>query len=240
MEGMEIKQEFNQGGRMKRKTLILACSVMMIVAVLTTSILTGCTASTVTSTVTGAPVTSTKTATVTSTVTGPAGTTATVTNTVTNTTTATAPPSTVTQTVQVSGTATLTPITSTITTTRSTTVTSSVVSTVVSTVVNTVTATGGLITVLNPTVENTMVAREPLPARFTTLAGKKVYMIDILWGGPDGARQIYDTMETWFKANSPTTTIVRKTKRGSYGTDDPDLWKLVAADGAAAIIGISG
>lgn len=205
---------------MNRKALILVCSLLLIVATLTTGVLTGCAATTTTETSTTTLPATTTTKTVTSTVSG-TGTAA--------TTTVTAPAVTITSTQVITGTGG-----------QVVTVTNTIAG---PTVTVTSTAQGGLITVLNPTVENTMVAREPLSARLTTLAGKTVYIIDITWGGPDGARMVYDALEAWFKTNYPTTTIVRKTKKGSYGSDDPDLWKAVAAVGAgkvAAIVGISG
>jgi hypothetical protein len=97
-----------------------------------------------------------------------------------------------------------------------------------------------LITVMNPAVTSEMVDREPLPPRLDTLDGKTIYMVDITWGGPDAARVVFEEMTAWFKQNIPTVKTVLKTKSGMYSVDDPALWKEIAANGDAAIIGVSG
>ena len=97
-----------------------------------------------------------------------------------------------------------------------------------------------LITVLNPAITSEMVNREPLSPRLATLDGKTIYMVDISWGGPDAARVVFEEMTAWFKANMPTVKTVIKRKTGMYTQDDPQLWKEIAANGNAAIIGVSG
>jgi len=97
-----------------------------------------------------------------------------------------------------------------------------------------------LITVLNPAIESRMVDRIPLSARLDTLENKTIYLVDINWGGPDAAYSVFEEIQSWFAKNSPTTKIVLKRKYGSYTQDDPKLWKEIAANGNAALIGISG
>lgn len=208
---------------MKRKTLFLVSSVLLIVAVLTTGVLTACSAETTTVTSTAPGTTQTVTNTVTST---QPGTAVTVTNTITQ------------------------PVTSTVVVTgpgggEVVTITNTIVNTTTQVNNVTVTVTGpgggtGNITVMNPAATNTMVAREPINPRLDSVDGKTIYLIDITWGGPDGARQVYDALEAWFATNHPTTNIVRKTKKGSYFVDDRDLWAEVGEQGDAAIVGISG
>ncbi len=96
------------------------------------------------------------------------------------------------------------------------------------------------ITVLNPAVESQMVDRLPLSPRLSTLDGKTIYLVDINWGGPDAAYSVFEEIQSWFAQNKPGTKIVIKRKAGSYTTDDPALWKEIAKNGHAAIIGISG
>lgn len=96
------------------------------------------------------------------------------------------------------------------------------------------------ITVLNPAIENQMVDRLSLSPRLDTLDGKTIYLVDINWGGPDAAYSVFEEIEAWFAQNKPGTKIVIKRKAGSYTTDDPALWKEIAKNGNAAIIGISG
>jgi hypothetical protein len=94
-----------------------------------------------------------------------------------------------------------------------------------------------LITVLNPAIENQMVDRMPLSPRLDTLDGKTIYLVDINWGGPEAAYSVFEEVQSWFAQNKPS---VIKRKTGMYTTDDPGLWKEIAKNGNAAIIGISG
>ena len=97
-----------------------------------------------------------------------------------------------------------------------------------------------LITVLNPAIENKMVDRIPLSPRLNTVDGKTIYLVDISWGGPDAAYSVFEEMQSWFAKNKPTTKIIIKRKAGMYTQDDPALWKEIAKNGNAALIGISG
>lgn len=96
------------------------------------------------------------------------------------------------------------------------------------------------ITVMNPAITNTMVDRLPLTHRLDSLENKTFYMVDIGWGGPDAAYSVFEEMQVWFSENMPSVKTVLKRKRGSYGTDDPELWKEIKEKGDAVIIGISG
>ena len=96
----------------------------------------------------------------------------------------------------------------------------------------------GKITVMNPAIANTLARRFPLSPRLDTLKGKTLYMVDINWG--DGATSVYDEMRDWFAKNMPGVRTVIKRKKGPYEEDDPELWKEIAQNGQAAIIGISG
>jgi hypothetical protein len=97
-----------------------------------------------------------------------------------------------------------------------------------------------LITVLNPAIESQMVDRLPLSPRLNTLDGKTIYLVDINWGGPEAAYSVFEEIKSWFEQNKPSVKIVIKRKAGSYTTDDPALWKEIAKNGNAAMIGISG
>lgn len=98
----------------------------------------------------------------------------------------------------------------------------------------------GIITVLNPAVASKMAKRAPLSPRLNTLEGKTLYLVDINWGGPDAAYSVYEEMQDWFAKNIPSLKIVIKRKKGPYSQDDPELWKEIAQNGNAAMIGISG
>lgn len=143
-------------------------------------------------------------------------------------------------------------VTETVTSQIPTTVTKTVTSTAVApagattTVTSTVTgtgtgATGGLITVMNPLVPNTYVERIPLTApRLDKIDGKKIMMVDIGWGGPEGSYVMFGVMKEWFAKNYPTAKVEVVFKKGSYGADDPDLWKRIGAEFDAAIVGMAG
>ena len=96
------------------------------------------------------------------------------------------------------------------------------------------------ITVLNPAIESQMVDRLPLSPRLDTLDGKTIYLVDINWGGPDAAYSVFEEIQSWFAQNIPSAKIVIKRKAGMYSTDDPALWKEIAKNANAALIGISG
>jgi len=97
-----------------------------------------------------------------------------------------------------------------------------------------------LITVMNPAIASAMVDREPLGPRLDTLEGKTIYLVDINWGGPDAAYSVWEEVSAWFAQNMPSVKTIIKRKAGMYSTNDPALWKEIAANGDAAIIGISG
>jgi len=97
-----------------------------------------------------------------------------------------------------------------------------------------------MITVMNPAIENKMVDRIPLSPRLDTLDGKTLYLVDINWGGPEAAYSVFEEIKDWFAKNNPSVNVIIKRKAGMYSMDDPELWKEIAANGNAALIGISG
>ena len=102
-------------------------------------------------------------------------------------------------------------------------------------------AAGPLITVMNPIVENKMVDRVPLTTpRLDTLNGKTVYQVDVNWGGPDAGYSVFEEIRDWFAQNNPSVKVEIRRKRGMYTADDPELWKEIAENGHAALLGITG
>ena len=96
------------------------------------------------------------------------------------------------------------------------------------------------ITVMNPAVASRMAERFPLAPRPNTLAGKTIYMVNINWGGSETAQSVFEEMRDWFSQNMPGVKTIIRLKRGGYDADDPALWKEIAQNGNAAIIGVSG
>jgi hypothetical protein len=105
----------------------------------------------------------------------------------------------------------------------------------------TVTTTGsGTLTMLQPEVAMKTIERYPLIPRLSTLAGKTIWFVNENWGDNASPQIFFEEMQKWFAKNYPTTTLVYKIKKGSFSSDDPDLWKLAAAGADAVIFGLAG
>ena len=102
------------------------------------------------------------------------------------------------------------------------------------------TAGGGIVEVLNPACTNRAAERIPLaPRTLGSLAGKTLYLVDIGWGGPEAAYDVFQVVAERFADRFPgiATKVVRK--NGFFSADDPELWDEVKEKGDACIIGIS-
>jgi len=96
------------------------------------------------------------------------------------------------------------------------------------------------IAVLNPAITEKLAERAALAARLNTLEGKTIYLVDINYEGM-GITPVLEELHGWFTRNMPRVKTVLKLKDGNYISDDPPLWKEIAAakcDGV--IIGIAG
>jgi hypothetical protein len=97
-----------------------------------------------------------------------------------------------------------------------------------------------LITVLNPAITEKLAVRVPLAPRPDTLEGKTIYIVDMNYEGMIGT-PVLGEMQAWFAKNMPSVKTILKLKSGSYISDDPALWKEIAANKAnGVILGVAG
>jgi len=102
-------------------------------------------------------------------------------------------------------------------------------------------ASGPMITVMNPAIAGKLAERVPLAPPLADLNGKKIFMVNLSWEGPDAANYFYGAMTEWLQKNyKGVTTQVKVTAEGMFG-GDPALLKDIKASGAdAAIVGVAG
>jgi hypothetical protein len=97
-----------------------------------------------------------------------------------------------------------------------------------------------LIAVLNPAITEKLAERVPLAPRLDTLEGKTIYLVDMNYEGIGGT-PVMGEMQRWFAKNMPSVKAILKLKSGSYISDDPALWKEIAANKAnGVILGVAG
>ena len=91
-----------------------------------------------------------------------------------------------------------------------------------------------LLSVHDPRGYPPKVTGKKLAPRLQSLDGKIVYLVDCLF---DNSAAFIEELRDWFAKNMPKveTRIIRP--RESW-VDDPDMRKKIAADGAAAILGV--
>ena len=99
-------------------------------------------------------------------------------------------------------------------------------------------AAGEKITVMNPAITTKFAKRLPLSPRLDTVEGKTIYVVNNQWGGPEGAYQLLQEMQSWFADNMPGVKIVLRQTKGNMFTDDPELWQEIKDKGNAAVIGV--
>ncbi len=81
-----------------------------------------------------------------------------------------------------------------------------------------------LYTVLNPTGNPPPIERKAMAPRPASLSGKTVYLVDETF---DGGDKFLHAMQDWMAVHMPDVKTVYRAKKGSYFTDDPDLWKEI-------------
>ena len=99
----------------------------------------------------------------------------------------------------------------------------------------------GVITVMNPGIAGKLATRVPLAPPLDNLQGKKIYMINLSWEGPDAANYLYGAMTEWFdKHYSAVKTVVKVTAEGMFGSDPAIVKEIIASKADAAIVGVAG
>jgi hypothetical protein len=74
--------------------------------------------------------------------------------------------------------------------------------------------------------------------RLDTLENKKVYLVDIGFGG---GYEFMQELQKWFTENMPSVSTVVKRKPGNVFMDDKsDLWEEIKEKGNAAVLGVAG
>ncbi|HTX16584.1 MAG TPA: hypothetical protein VMD77_14895 [Candidatus Baltobacteraceae bacterium] len=104
-----------------------------------------------------------------------------------------------------------------------------------------ISASGRILTVLNPGVTAELAKRVPLTARLDTLDGKTIYLVDFDWGGMGQNDGFLQEMQAWFTEHIPKVKTIIKLKKGNFVTDDPALWKEIADNkGDGVFLGVAG
>jgi hypothetical protein len=102
------------------------------------------------------------------------------------------------------------------------------------------TDSGRSVTVMNPAIAGKLATRVPLVPPLESLQGKKIYMVNLSWEGPDAADYFYGAMSEWLGKRYGATTQVKVTAEGMFGSDPSMLKDIVASKADAAIVGVAG
>jgi hypothetical protein len=92
-----------------------------------------------------------------------------------------------------------------------------------------------LYTVLNPIGNPPPIERRAMAPRPASLAGKKIYLVDVTFNGGD---LFLNEMKKWIEANMPDVTPIYRAKKGAYANDDPELWREIQAENGVMIMAI--
>ena len=90
-------------------------------------------------------------------------------------------------------------------------------------------------TVLNPTGNPPPIELRAMAPRPASLSGKTVYLVDETF---DGGDKFLQEMQTWMAVHMPDVKTVFREKKGSYFTDDPDLWKEIKSVNGLMVMAI--
>ena len=94
---------------------------------------------------------------------------------------------------------------------------------------------GAKLTVLNPVGYPPKVTKKSPAARVSSLDGRTVYLVDCRF---DDSIELLKQVQAWFADNMPSVKTKMVSLNNVYQKDDPETWKIIKADGAAAILGV--
>ncbi len=94
---------------------------------------------------------------------------------------------------------------------------------------------GSKITVHNPVGYPPKVAKKSAAPRPGALDGKTVYLVDCRF---DDSIELLKQVQVWFAEHMPSVKTKMVSLSNMYQKDDPETWKVIKADGAAAIVGV--
>jgi len=90
-------------------------------------------------------------------------------------------------------------------------------------------------TVLNPTGNPPPIELRAMAPRPASLSGKTVYLVDETF---DGGDKFLQEMQKYMAVHMPDVKTVFREKKGSYFTDDPDLWKEIKSVNGLMVMAI--
>jgi hypothetical protein len=94
---------------------------------------------------------------------------------------------------------------------------------------------GAKITVHSPVGYPPKVTKKSAAARPSSLDGKTVYLVDCRF---DDSIELLKQVKAWFAEHMPSVITKIISLNNLYQKDDPETWKIIQADGAAAIVGV--
>lgn len=92
-----------------------------------------------------------------------------------------------------------------------------------------------LFEVLNPIAIQPPIQLTPLSPRLSELDNKKIYFVDL--GKPE-SDAAFDALEKYLLEFAPHTKFIRRKKKLTYFSNEPDLWTEIEREADGLIFGI--
>ena len=89
--------------------------------------------------------------------------------------------------------------------------------------------------VLNPVGYPPKITKKAPAPRLDALDGKTVYLVDCRF---DDSVELLKQVQSWFKDKMPSVDARIISINNVYTKDDPETWKVIQAEGDAAIVGV--